>query len=193
MTLPTCKNLPSKFLALLVVPQDASVIGVSLSIFTKKKGNRLAQKRLNDLVFVKYNRALKCRYLKRDHIDPISLKEIDQSNEWLVGKMEEEFVFEGDGDDLNWDDVALASGAKEPRKTTRASSSKSTDSTPIAKLAKPTPKAKASRGKTSLIDEENEEEEWETDDEEEDVEGYKSESSDDDEEQDEVLGSENDD
>jgi hypothetical protein len=163
-----------------------------MQIHTKKR-NRLAQKRLNDLVFVKYNRALKRRYLKRDRIDPISLKDIDESNEWLVGKMEEECVFEGD--DLNWDDVALASGAEEPSKTTRASSSKSTDSTPIAKMAKPTPKAKASRGKTSLIDEENEEGEWETDDEEEeDMEGYKSKSSsDDDEIQDEVLGSENDD
>ncbi|XP_058179305.1 uncharacterized protein LOC131298048 [Rhododendron vialii] len=119
-------------------------------IHTKKR-NRLAQKRLNDLVFVKYNRALKRRYLKRDRIDPISLKDIDESNEWLARKMEEEAVFEGD--DLNWNDVALASRAEEPRKTTRASSSKSTDSTPIAKMAKPTLKAKASRGKTSLIDE----------------------------------------
>ncbi|XP_058198614.1 uncharacterized protein LOC131314137 [Rhododendron vialii] len=104
-----------------------------------KKRNRLAQKCLNDLVFVKYNKALERRYLKRDCIDPISLKDIDESNEWLVGTMEEKFVFEGDGDgdgdDLNWDDVALASRAEEPRKTTRASSSKSSDSTPIAKMA----------------------------------------------------------
>ena len=55
-----------------------------------KKRNRLAQQRLNDLVYVKYNRALKRRYDARDRIDPISLKDIDDSNEWLMGKMEGE-------------------------------------------------------------------------------------------------------
>ncbi|XP_011660188.2 uncharacterized protein LOC105436349 [Cucumis sativus] len=45
-----------------------------------KKQNRLAQSRLNDLVFIKYNRALKRRYNLRDIVDPISLKDIDDSN-----------------------------------------------------------------------------------------------------------------
>ncbi|CAL5349728.1 unnamed protein product [Camellia sinensis] len=64
-------------------------------IHTKKR-NRLAQKRLNDLVFVKYNRALRRRYNSRDTIDPIALTDVDESNEWLVGRMEEELVFEDD-------------------------------------------------------------------------------------------------
>lgn len=40
------------------------------------------------------------------YISSISLKVIDESNDWLVGRIEEELVF--DDDNLNWDDVALA-------------------------------------------------------------------------------------
>ncbi|XP_042466041.1 uncharacterized protein LOC122048553 [Zingiber officinale] len=50
-----------------------------------KKRNRLAQQRLNDLVFVKYNRALKLRYDARDKIDPISLTDIDDSLQDMTG------------------------------------------------------------------------------------------------------------
>nr|XP_019702101.1 uncharacterized protein LOC105033135 [Elaeis guineensis] len=50
-----------------------------------KKRNRLAQQRLNDLVFVKYNRALRHRYNRHDTVDSISLKDIDDSNEWAAG------------------------------------------------------------------------------------------------------------
>ncbi|XP_060182451.1 uncharacterized protein LOC132612134 [Lycium barbarum] len=82
-------------------------------IHTKKR-NRLEHQRLNDLVYVKYNRALKARYDLRSVIDPISLDNIDHSNEWLVGKMcvnveaeDHELVF-GD-DSLTWGDVARAS------------------------------------------------------------------------------------
>ena len=72
---------------------------------------------MNDLVFVKYNRALKARYDLRSVIDPISLDNIDHSNEWLVGKMginmeaEDELVF-GD-DNLAWGDVSRASGSED--------------------------------------------------------------------------------
>nr|XP_009590669.1 uncharacterized protein LOC104087814 [Nicotiana tomentosiformis] len=67
-------------------------------------------------VFEHYNRALKARYDLRSVIDPISLDNIDHSNEWLVGKMgvnveaEDELVF-GD-DSLTWGDVARASGSE---------------------------------------------------------------------------------
>lgn len=71
-----------------------------------KSRNRLAQDRLNKLIYVKYNRALNRRYDMRDTIDPISKKEVDESCEWLIGKMEgddvsdDELVFEGG--DLTW-------------------------------------------------------------------------------------------
>ena len=86
-------------------------------------------------MYIKYNRALKKRYDERDTIDPIILKEIDESNEWLIGRMDDEdshdhvdahdgLVF--DDDDLTWGDVARASEAEEPRFDTiaRASSSR---------------------------------------------------------------------
>ena len=92
-----------------------------------KRRNRLDHQRLNDLVYIKYNRALKRRYNECNTIDPISLKDIDDSNEWLIGKMEDEdshgdaqddFVF--DDDNLTWGDVARATGAEEARFDTRA-------------------------------------------------------------------------
>ena len=66
------------------------------------------------MVFVKYNQALKARYDKRDVIDPISLKDIDESNEWLVGKMgevnedaeNEEVFVDNNSIGLTWGDVA---------------------------------------------------------------------------------------
>ncbi|XP_075473332.1 uncharacterized protein LOC142504339 [Primulina tabacum] len=46
-----------------------------------KRRNKLEQKKLNDLVYIKYNRALRRRYDMHDTIDPISLVDIDDSNE----------------------------------------------------------------------------------------------------------------
>ena len=54
-----------------------------------------------------------------DVVDPISLNEIDDSNEWLTGKIDgdsdnsEELVF-NDGDELTWNEVARAAGVGEP-------------------------------------------------------------------------------
>ncbi|KAK4416940.1 hypothetical protein Salat_2519500 [Sesamum alatum] len=63
--------------------------------------------------FIKYNRALKRRYDARDTIDPILLHEIDESNEWLLGRLtlddsDEENVNAFEDDDLTWGDVAQA-------------------------------------------------------------------------------------
>ena len=96
-----------------------------MQIHTKKR-NKLHQKRLNDLVYVKYNQALKARYDRHDVIDPISLDDIDESNEWLIGKMgvdpfveaNDELVFEDD--DLTWGDVSSAVGVKEPLRNIRS-------------------------------------------------------------------------
>ncbi|KAK4581633.1 hypothetical protein RGQ29_025003 [Quercus rubra] len=64
---------------------------------------------------------------QRDVIDPISLDDIDESNEWLLGEMgvepsmnvEDELVFDDDDDGLTWGVVARAVGVGEPRKNTR--------------------------------------------------------------------------
>ena len=86
-----------------------------MQLHTKRR-NKLAQSKLNDLVFIKYNRALARRFNIRDSIDPISLQDIDESNEWLIGILDDEhakddFVFEDT--DLTWDDVANATGVEE--------------------------------------------------------------------------------
>ncbi|KAL8542938.1 hypothetical protein ACS0TY_003710 [Phlomoides rotata] len=111
-----------------------------------KRRNRLEQQRMNDLVFVKYNRALKRRYDARDHIDSISLKDIDESNEWVVGRMEDEedeLVFEGG--DLTWGVAAAAMGVDEPTYDTRAKATKGKE--PVTCASKQVEKGKGSKGK----------------------------------------------
>ncbi|OIT36261.1 hypothetical protein A4A49_61886, partial [Nicotiana attenuata] len=83
-------------------------------IHTKKR-NKLTLKRLNDLVFIKYNRTLRRRYNARNVIDPISLDNIDDANEWLTGVPEDhadEEVFD-DTSGITWGDVAEARGIGE--------------------------------------------------------------------------------
>ena len=129
-----------------------------------KKRNWLDKKRLNDLVFVKYNRALKRRYDMRDIIDPISLKNIDESNEWLLGRIDresdedDELVF--DDDILTWGDVVTAFVVGESSQRTRATST-----------SRATPRGSRSSNVLQLVDEEEASSE-ETD--EVDVDGYKS-------------------
>ena len=87
---------------------------------------------MNDLVYLKYNRALKRRYNERDTIDLLFLKDINDSNEWLIGKMEngdshesvqDDFVF--DDDNLTWGDIARVTGVEEARFDTRPRASSS--------------------------------------------------------------------
>ena len=95
------------------------------------------------------------RYTERHTIDPITLKDIDDNNKWLMGRMEDEGVAEDDlmfeGDNLTWGDVARASGAEELKVYTRAKASK----TPTSK-----PKSRPSSSKhtptLALIDEDEE-------------------------------------
>ncbi|XP_059629981.1 uncharacterized protein LOC132272936 [Cornus florida] len=131
-----------------------------------KKKNRLTQCRLNDLVFIKYNRALKRRYNMRDRIDPILLNDIDDSNEWLVGVMDEdvdaenELVFEDNS--LTWGAVARATGVGDSSHNLRSRSA------PRA-TKKTTPSCSSS---LRIID--DDEANSEETEEEEDAEGYKS-------------------
>ena len=66
---------------------------------------------------------MKARYDKCDVIDPITLDDIDESNEWLLGEMgaesymnvEDELVFDEDDDGLTWGVVARVVGVGEPK------------------------------------------------------------------------------
>ncbi|OIT19090.1 hypothetical protein A4A49_56897, partial [Nicotiana attenuata] len=80
-----------------------------------KKMNRLTLKHLNNLAFIKYNRALRRRYNHHNLIDPILFDNIYEANEWLTRvpeNCEDEEVFEGDSN-FTWGDVAEASGVGE--------------------------------------------------------------------------------
>ena len=72
-----------------------------------KRRNRLDHQHLNDLIYIKYNRALKKRYNERNIVDRISLKDIDDSNEWLIGRIEDEDSHGVAQDDFVFDDDNL--------------------------------------------------------------------------------------
>ena len=73
---------------------------------------------------MKYNRALRHHFNLYKSIDPISLDEIDESNEWLLGAIDKL----GDSDnepvhkngDLTWADVSRAFSIEEPYHATRS-------------------------------------------------------------------------
>ncbi|TYK03327.1 hypothetical protein E5676_scaffold6571G00020 [Cucumis melo var. makuwa] len=129
-------------------------------------GQPLAIRQRNKIspVFIKYNRAVKRRYNIRDIVDPISLRDIDDSNERLIGRLdddseeEDELVF--DDDTLTWGDVSRAAGAKKPTFYSRARASGATNvSCSSSSTTQTTPK------QINLDD---------SDQEEEDTDGYKS-------------------
>ena len=73
-----------------------------MQIHSKRK-NRLDHQRLNDLIYIKYNQALKRRYNECNTIDPISLKNINDNNEWLIGRIENEDSHGGAHDNFVFD------------------------------------------------------------------------------------------
>lgn len=94
----------------------------------------------------------------RDTIDPISLDDIDESNEWLMGRLDDDegndFVFDED-ERLTWQDVATASGAGEARYNYRSQTQAAAS---VNKKGKhPCEPSSSFR----LIDEEDEEDEFE--------------------------------
>ena len=114
------------------------------------------------------------RYTERHTIDPIILKDIDDSNEWLMGRMEDEGVAEDDlvfeGDDLTWGNVARASGAEGLRVYTRAKATKTPTPKPNSRSSssKHTPTLALINEDEEMIyssrEEDEEEGEWKIDD-----------------------------
>uniref|UniRef100_A0A6N2KIC4 BED-type domain-containing protein n=1 Tax=Salix viminalis TaxID=40686 RepID=A0A6N2KIC4_SALVM len=93
--------------AIRVLSQCCSATGCerNWSVFEfihSKNRNRLEHKRLNDLVFVRYNLKIQQRNMSRtrDALDPISLDNIDLLNEWIC---EEPGLL--DGDDISWESI----------------------------------------------------------------------------------------
>ncbi|KAI3816199.1 hypothetical protein L1987_15890 [Smallanthus sonchifolius] len=106
--IPNVQELAVKVLSLTC---SSSCCERNLSTFentNSKKMNQLENQKVQDLVFVKHNLTLKNRRDKDVVYDPISLEDIDYSNEWLIGKMEERVL---ENEDLTRVDVANANGA----------------------------------------------------------------------------------
>ncbi|KAL6552146.1 hypothetical protein OROGR_008300 [Orobanche gracilis] len=146
------KNLPLKCSVLLVALLVVKEIGACLNIFIRKK-----ESDWSDLVYIKYNRALRHRYDCRDTIDPIILDEtsVVDPNEWLAGIFDDE---EGDAlvhdeDDLTWSDVARAAGVHEPLYNLRKTQDSCANKGGNEKGSSSTSKSKG-KGKMQLIDEE---------------------------------------
>ncbi|XP_021746442.1 uncharacterized protein LOC110712290 [Chenopodium quinoa] len=120
---PTLQQFSIKILSLTCSASGCERNWSTFEHIHSKKRNRLRQSRLNDLVYVKYNWALVQNYKLRDKIDPIALKDIDDSNEWLTGRIEEDaendHVFDDD-DDLTWGQVASAAKVYEERFSLRS-------------------------------------------------------------------------
>ena len=82
-----------------------------------KNRNRLEHKRLNDLVYVSYNRKMADRFQKireeGKNFDPLILEDFDWDNEWVDPLANSSHVSNALGDDFNlsWDQVDEAIGA----------------------------------------------------------------------------------
>ncbi|XP_042758543.1 uncharacterized protein LOC111908085 [Lactuca sativa] len=114
---PTLKKFAVKVLSLTC---SSSGCERNWSVFEhlhSKKRNWLEQQKLNDLVYIKYNRALRRRYNMRDTIDPIILDDanvLDPTELLMGGEEEEEDAPVFEGENLTWGQVANAVGACEP-------------------------------------------------------------------------------
>ncbi|KAH1189007.1 hypothetical protein HKD37_20G055506 [Glycine soja] len=169
---------------------SASGCECNWSVFEKihsKRRNRLEHKRLHDLVYVKYNQAPHRRYNLRDKIDPISLNEIDECDEWLLGEMDgdgdgEDRVFEEEDDDLNWRHVYNALDLGKPiysrrkrKQRTRGAGQEGTSQRSSKRCkggASSTRKGKMVQVEEALEDNSSEEEELEADLSEEEAAGF---------------------
>lgn len=91
---------------------------IILQIHLKKRSRHEHQK-LQDLVYIRYNQALKERFDFHDVMDLILINDNNDINEWLVEKMsgdveDVEDDLEFNDDTLTWGDVASVTGAGEP-------------------------------------------------------------------------------
>ena len=120
----------------------------------------MEQQKLNDLVYIKYNRALRRRHDARDTIDPIILDDtnVQDPHEWLMGVLEdEEDDMVHEGEDLAWTTVADAMGVDEPLYATRTSGNQggvrtSTSAAPVRRGAETSTSRKRGR---KLVDEDD--------------------------------------
>lgn len=129
---------PFKYLYLFIEQISWNIIFGISQIHTKKR-NRLEQKRLNDLVFVKFNARLRLKRADKNR-DPIAINDRDEDrfseSEWKAPASkcgsnvipQNEEVFPGEG--LTWGQVGQATGAtSQTRKNMRRKATMQTQGT----------------------------------------------------------------
>lgn len=136
----------------------------------------MEQQKLNDLVYIKYNRALRRRFDARDTIDPIILDDtnVQDPHEWLMGVLEDEDDLVHEGEDLSWTTAADAMGVNEPIHATRTSGrqggAETSTSAPVRRGAGTSTSRRRGR---QLVDEDEDFDFGEDSEEEHDATGYK--------------------
>lgn len=123
---PKLRGMAMRILSLTTSSSGCERNWSTFEMIHSKKRNRLESKRLNDLVFVKFNAMLKSKHADISR-DPISAKSLDEGKtaEWLVGSSEgdnenEEEVFPGEG--LTWQQLGdIVDADLGPRRSTRPS------------------------------------------------------------------------
>ena len=96
-------NLQRIAICILSHPSSASGCERNWSLFEhihSKKCNRLAMKKLNDLVFVHYNLRLRHRQINGTDSSPIVLENVDPHAEWNIEIVDLVFSYE----DMEWVD-----------------------------------------------------------------------------------------
>ncbi len=104
---------------------------------------------------------MKCRFDACDRVNPISLKDIDDSNEWLMGQMEELDMDElvSEDDNLTCNMVVEAIGVEEEAYNTRSSKETNVAFTHIPRsMAKEKGKAPSTKAPLPIIEEEDDDE-----------------------------------
>ncbi|XP_071715220.1 uncharacterized protein [Rutidosis leptorrhynchoides] len=66
-----------------------------------KRRNRLGTKKMNDLVYIMYNRKLKQKFMKKknEEEDPLFIENVMSDDEWLIGESSETHAEEDEGED----------------------------------------------------------------------------------------------
>ncbi|XLS46078.1 hypothetical protein HN51_002943 [Arachis hypogaea] len=121
---------------------------------------------MESLVFIKYNQQLIERYNLKDEVDPITLNDIDECNEWLVGELgtatfqsddnmkdDANLVHEGDNT-LSWNLVFEAMGRHELTANTRRRKQNRKRKEPTAPKGGPNGSKASKKGKAVIVEEE---------------------------------------
>ncbi|KAL4349646.1 hypothetical protein AHAS_Ahas10G0062800 [Arachis hypogaea] len=169
-------NMRDLAIKILSLTNSASGCERNWSIFEHihtKKRNRLDHKRMESLVFIKYNQQFIERYNLKDEVDSIALNDIDECNEWLMREIgtatfrnddnvdDDADLAHQDDNTLSWNLVFEAMGGHEPTTNTRRQQNRKRKEPATIRLdAKSGPSgskaSKKGKGKAVIVEEEKE-------------------------------------